>query len=222
MIFKDSSYLFTDRICKFQFCQFCPLYECELVEEYMKFVKRNVTDAGENVDPEMEEFIIEDPKVYLSYNVKAGNFPCDVSDLNGIDCGTKRVSEGIGNHYKIQIKKKSGKIETEIKNRWEPSQAIFISAQTGKGKNWFVEDKLIPYVRALNHETKSNYKILIISNRLALRQQIRNHLNGQSDLNNENESIYSYKKYADIMTYQSIFGTNTKKFKVKIYLCDMR
>ena len=83
-------------------------------------------------------------------------------------------------------------------------QPVFISAQTGKGKNYFIEKTLIPYVRELNCREKTEYKILIFSNRLALKQQIEKHIDGNDDLDNGEGGIYPYGKYADVMTYQSL------------------
>ena len=71
--------------------------------------------------------------------------------VNQIECGRKRVSEGIGDHYKIETNY-DGTIKENIEDRWEPIQPVFISAQTGQGKNFFIENTLIPYVRELNHK----------------------------------------------------------------------
>lgn len=128
-----------------------------------------------------------------------------------VECGRKMVTEGIGDHYKIEITEKknyysSGKkiIKEGTDDRWEPLQPVFISAQTGKGKNYFIEKTLIPYVRELNCREKTEYKILIFSNRLALKQQIEKHIDGNDDLDNGEGGIYPYGKYADVMTYQSL------------------
>lgn len=153
-----------------------------------------------------------------------------------VECGRKTVTEGIGDHYKIEITEKknyysSGKkiIKEGTDDRWEPLQPVFISAQTGQGKNYFIENTLIPYVRELNYKEKTSYKILILSNRLALKQQIKNRIeNGNNDLddkeNSEEGKIYSYKEVADVMTYQSLlhYKRNLKKKPDKyiFVICD--
>lgn len=125
--------------------------------------------------------------------------------------GRKMVTEGIGDHYKIEITEELKKdclswgkvIKEDTEDRWEPLQPVFISAQTGQGKNYFIENTLIPYVRELNYKEKTSYKILILSNRLALKQQIKYRIDGNTDLDDEGK-IYSYKEVADVMTYQSL------------------
>lgn len=130
-----------------------------------------------------------------------------------VECAEKRVAEGIGEDYRIELDR-DGAIKTDTENRWEPQQPIFISAQTGRGKNYFIENALIPYVRELNYRNKTSHKVLILSNRLALQQQIKEHLDGDGDLEGENERIYYYDEFADVMTYQSILR-NERRLKRK-------
>ena len=154
-----------------------------------------------------------------------------------IECGDKRVTEGIGDHYKIGITEELKKdcfgwkkiIKEGTKDRWEPLQPVFISAQTGQGKNYFIENTLIPYVRELNYKEKTSYKILILSNRLALKQQINYRIDGNTDLDNEEENseegqIYPYKEVAEVMTYQSLLKQEKRLKKIHsryIYvICD--
>lgn len=235
---------------KFGFCENCPFYECELVEEYKQFreshiqinksqvptvksvtvdsfnhtgssgvviqatsvsVKRREQDNGTclgnvicpaNMDADI-----------LSYDQSKLKDGCTMSSRHvcQIECGRKTVTEGIGDHYKIEITEELkkdclswGKIIKEgTTDRWEPLQPVFISAQTGQGKNYFIENTLIPYVRELNYKEKTSYKILILSNRLALKQQIKYRIDGNTDLDDEGK-IYSYKEVADVMTYQSL------------------
>lgn len=157
-------------------------------------------------------------KASLSYNKKEFENGCIMScrHVYQVECGDKRVTEGIGDHYKIEITEElkndclSWKkiIKEGTKDRWEPSQPVFISAPTGQGKNYFIENTLIPYVRELNYNEETSYKILILSNRLALKQQIKNRIYGNDNLddeeNSEEDRIYSYGKVADVMTYQSL------------------
>ena len=49
--------------------------------------------------------------------------------------------------------------------RWDTFDDVIISSPTGTGKNRFIVDKLIP------HAEKSKKKILILTNRIALRDQ---------------------------------------------------
>ncbi len=64
-------------------------------------------------------------------------------------CGELWVSDGLGSDYQY----------------WNHSQPIFISAQTGKGKNHFIMNQLIPFAY------KRGSPIILISNRAALNLQ---------------------------------------------------
>lgn len=142
----------------------------------------------------------------LSYDQEELNCGCPVKACHvySIACGKQKVTEGIGDHFKIETEY-NGKIRAGVPNRWEPLQPIFISAQTGQGKNYFIENELIPYVEKLNYMNNTKHRILILSNRLALRQQIKNRLNGWYDESDDGEDrIYRYKDCADVMTYQSL------------------
>lgn len=153
-------------------------------------------------DKESEKKFYIDSFSYDQEELKEGCFMSQ-RHVIPIECGTKTVTEGIGNHYKIETDY-YGKIKTKTENLWEPLQPVFISAQMGQGKNYFIENTLLPYVRELNLRNKTKQKILILSNRLALKKQIEAHLNRDSDLEDEDGKIYSYGDYADVMTYQSL------------------
>lgn len=143
---------------------------------------------------------------FLSYDREELKNGCimDGYHVVQVECGRKTVTDGIGEHYKIETDWKH-KIKTGTYNRWEPSQAVVISAQTGQGKNYFIENTLIPYVDKLNYDNKTKQKVLIISNRLALKCQINNRLRGNGNLNeNEEGMIYHYKGIVYVMTYQSL------------------
>ena len=124
-----------------------------------------------------------------------------------VACGSKYISDGIGDHFKVDVKKHSDKwkISKGTVDKWEPKQPVFISAQTGKGKNYFVEESLIEHVRAINHKNKIDKKILVISNRQALRYQIENRIKKEDG---------SYKKgdYIRVISYQRLLK-NLRKFK---------
>jgi len=103
------------------FCCTCGLYPCELVNEYLFFKKKHpLLPKGENH--------------IISYDRRTLKKGCDIFSecIIQIKCGDKRVSEGIGEHYKIKLTKKLN-IKKNTEDRWEPSQPVFISAQTGKG-----------------------------------------------------------------------------------------
>ena len=108
------------------------------------------------------------------------------------------VADGIGDHYMIGQK---GKTSCDC---WEPSQPVVISAQTGNGKNYFIENVLLQHVRKLNHKNRTRHKILIISNRIALRLQTADRLNNKH-INEDGEEIkiYSPNENVDVMSYQS-------------------
>lgn len=152
-------------------------------------------------------FINEDKSYIgsLSYDQEELKNDCIMSEryVNQVECGRNNVTDGIGDHFKIDTSPDFG-IETDTNERWESAQPVFISAQTGQGKNYFVENTLIPYVKNLNNRKKTNQRVLILSNRLALKHQIKNRIKGNSDLDNEKWEIYPYKEFADIMTYQSL------------------
>lgn len=144
----------------------------------------------------------------LSYNkdvLKNGchMYRCGGCLINQIECGNKYVRDGIGDHYQIDTGN-DNTIKNNTEDRWEPSQPVFISAQTGQGKNYFIENTLIPYVRDMNYKKNTKQKILILSNRLALKYQIKNRLGGNNDVDDEDDIIFSYCDCADVMTYQGL------------------
>jgi hypothetical protein len=124
------------------------------------------------------------------------NNSCMRNMCANVECGRQRVADGIGDYFKI---KSDG-------GTWEPKHAVIISAQTGQGKNYFIENKLIPYVREFNHKNKTKHKVLIISNRIALKRQIENRIKGNDDQIDKEDTIYHYGEYADIMMYQGILN----------------
>jgi len=156
----------------------------------------------------------------LSYDWKKIENGCLMSPqyVVQVECGTARVSEGIGEHFKLELDRDGdGKfvtIKAGIKGRWEPAQPIFISAQTGQGKNYFIENTMIPYVRELNIRHETRHKVLIISNRLALKRQVHNRLKGLDVPDDVDEEVYTYGDYADVVTYQSLL-IRQKKLKYR-------
>ncbi len=233
---------------KFDFCVKCPFYKCELVEEYARFRENHINesqiqDSVPVVNCELESegkqfrssYCIETQSSeieILSYDKCQSkledNYNCIMSDqyVYQVECGQKNVTEGIGDHYKIE-RDDVGNIKKYTVNKWEPMQPVFISAQTGQGKNYFVENTLIPYLKELNYKNRTNQKVLIFSNRLALKQQIKSRINGNGD-DMEEEKLYSYKDCVDVITYQSLFkhaeyleGCQKNKDSRYIYvICD--
>ncbi|MDY3874309.1 MAG: DEAD/DEAH box helicase family protein [Megamonas funiformis] len=55
--------------------------------------------------------------------------------------------------------------------KWIPNTPIFISAQTGKGKNYFIQNVMVPKILEYNRRHRPINNILILSNRIALNQQ---------------------------------------------------
>ena len=80
---------------------------------------------------------------------------------------------------------------------WDIKTPVFISAQTGTGKNTFIQKKLLKKVFDDNVEHNSSYKILLLSNRVALNRQ----------------SKYQYAQYLHELTgddwYRRIFKERT-------------
>ncbi len=120
-----------------------------------------------------------------------------------VECGRKSVADGIGDHYQVQLDF-DYRIEENVPDRWEPKQPVVLSAQTGQGKNYFIENFLIPYLEDLNYKNKTKFRILIISNRLALKRQSEMHIRGQDNAEDNGKRVYSYKDVADVVTYQGL------------------
>lgn len=215
---------------KFNHCRDCSVYKCELVEEYTQFRESHAQEHKEQIlvtadngegtllgvwsKEEYDERAFDlgsadahshsdvfDEDV-LSYDQTRMKDVCIMRSVYVVECGRKRVAEGIGDHYKIETGY-DYRIKEDTEERWESLQPVFISAQTGQGKNYFIEETLIPYVRELNLKHQTRQKVLILSNRLALKKQIKNRLDRNEDLD-AGRGIYPYNEYADVMTYQSL------------------
>jgi superfamily II DNA/RNA helicase len=170
---------------KFRQCVGCSFYPCELVAEYTMF--RDAHPGTDSFSYSPDEF--------------KGSCVFGGTGLIRVECGDKYVADGIGEHFKINTRNKFIDKDDLAKGRWEPKQPIFISAQMGRGKNHFIENTLLPYVKDLNLRKESKQKVLIISNRIALREQIKNRIYGE-DANKE----YPYKPYADCITYHAFLN----------------
>lgn len=161
-------------------------------------IRQNWSMVGKN-NKSSTEFLSYDQTEFQNGCIMGPRFVMQV------ECGRKTVADGIGDHYKIAIDF-DYKIVKNVSGRWEPIQPVVISAQTGQGKNYFIENFIIPYVESLNYQKITKFKVLIISNRLALKCQIDNHIRGKDNECEEDsgERIYSYKNVADVMTYQGL------------------
>jgi len=169
--------------CEFDFCQCCEFYPCELVGEYLHFrnVHADPADDDSCSPPIIRAVVksVDDPKKVsiavsatplgsvsdaVSYNQEEIKDGCMMSQryVCQVECDRQRVTEGIGNHYKVEVTHDFS-IREGIEDRWEPSQPVFISAQTGQGKNYFIEHTLIPYVKELNYTYRTKLKVLILS-----------------------------------------------------------
>jgi len=97
-------------------------------------------------------------------------------ELRITNCGSGYVDEGIGDEYK----------------QWRSEAPVLISAQTGTGKNTFIEDVLLAHVTQINKDSNIDNKVLLLSNRIALRKQVKQRL--------ENETaavVYSYHQFLE-------------------------
>jgi hypothetical protein len=149
-----------------------------------------VSSSGEHNDVGYES----DEDTVLK-KLREGRYPIQIKD-----CGDNWVSDGIGEGFK----------------HWRPSQPIFISSQTGFGKNTFIECDLIQYLYDLNYDNgkllkykpDGDKKILILTNRIALSKQI-------------NERIGNIVgEVAEVVSYQSFIDKEMKWKRYSYVVCD--
>jgi len=193
-------------------CERCDLFsKCELIAEHRLLVERYPNY----------------PLVDIPCYCRQDRMSCKLMNHYLIEhCGRQYVSDGIGDDFKITTNGFNFEIES---NKWKPQHPVFISAQTGLGKNFFIENKVLEYVRNLNLENRTDHKVLIVSNRLALQRQMSSRLHNQPD--DIHDQIFPYKKFedvADVMTYQGLWkqaeslqNKQANKFSRYIYIiCD--
>ena len=175
----------------FDKCLRCRL-NCELAQEHQRQVQNN----SEHALP-----------LYATRDMGR----CVVGEyFNPIPCGSEFISDGIGDDYKVDwyFNEDSTKVTfiSGDKTKWKPERPVCISAQTGRGKNHFVENELLPYIEALNEDKRTALRVLIVSNRIALRRQIEYRLSGKGnhDDEHEDERVYHYKSCADVVSYQGL------------------
>ena len=132
-----------------------------------------------------------------------------------VESGAVRVADRVIDAFKIYMKReyKKGrykwKIARDTEDRWEPRKPVYISAQTGQGKNYFIENRLLPYVRELNNKNGTNHKVLIISNRIALKLQIESRIKNEMYYEDDEQGkMYRYKglDYVDVINYQGLLN----------------
>jgi len=172
------------------------------IPPYSAMVARTTQNPTVRVKPASE------PKVKLTESELEAIAPASYTGKI-IECGIKNVTDGIGDHYKINTRydykiegyrAEDNRTDDDVISIWQPSQPVFISAQTGFGKNYFIENALLPYIRELNHKQGTRQKVLILSNRIALTIQMKDrlkqgHLYQDDDLDKE----YSYSEYKNIL-----------------------
>lgn len=92
--------------------------------------------------------------------------------------------------------------------QWKQGDKIIINAQTGTGKTWFVQNKLMPYIDNMNEDDIIHTNALLLTNRINLSRQIKLDL-----LKKYNENIPNNIEELDdihkinsttILSYQSI------------------
>ena len=81
-------------------------------------------------------------------------------------------------------------IGTDWLYKWTPNVPIFISAQTGRGKNYFIQNTMIPEILKHNRQCNDNKKILVLSNRIALNHQNKIELAKIIDIYLNNNKFY--------------------------------
>ena len=111
-------------------------------------------------------------------------------------------------------------IEEEETAYWTSDCPVFISAQTGRGKNFFLKDVLVRKVHNENLRNGEKRKILILSNRIALTRQSKKDWNKSlvditGDDNGEKFELYTDKGVdsqlldlgiVTICSYQQLLG----------------
>lgn len=89
---------------------------------------------------------------------------------------------------------------------WKETQPIFISAQTGSGKNTFVKNVLIKWFDKKNYQKKEHNYFLYLVNRTALKEQLKYDLKESL----KTETIEDYDKFIYVYTYQELISKKAK------------
>lgn len=161
---------------------------CETPIEQKIIFKNNNDLAFTGVPNEQKPAGYEVDEDDLLKKLREKEFPVKIKK-----CNNYYVGDGIGDGYK----------------HWESQKPVFISAQTGRGKNTFIEGVLIPYMKDLNYRDNTKKEILILSNRIALNTQLKNRI--------ENTGV------AKVLLYQSFLNfldSNQYLERYKYVACD--
>lgn len=131
-----------------------------------------------------------------------------------IKLNVQYVTEVIGEEYK----------------KWNKGDIIKIKTQTGSGKSYFIKNTLIPYIDEINNlKVFSEFKVLILTNRIALSRQTKNDLlkkyNMQIPSNLKDLDKIKQIKNITLMNYQSLNECimNESNFNANYYdyiICD--
>lgn len=89
----------------------------------------------------------------------------------------------------------------DIKN-WKSTEPVFISTQTGSGKNYFIKDKLVKDILYHNCSSTNKKSILILSNRIALHRQSKldyadliYSVTGDRDVYDKLKQLYTFRGF---------------------------
>lgn len=119
--------------------------------------------------------------------------------------------------------------------KWESNEPVFISAQTGTGKNYFVQHVLIKNLIKDNLHNHTNQKILLLSNRVALNRQSKadiadllldytgQNVSQEMEIYYKPEGIDAFlKQFGNIYiySYKQFFETNFLNQDFKYVVCD--
>ena len=94
----------------------------------------------------------------------------NIEDWNGNTIGLNKYKDiNLEFYYSDEHKRLSDFINYKMMSGWNSKTPIFISAQTGAGKNYFIQHTLLETLENNNSQAKD--QILILSNRIALNRQ---------------------------------------------------
>lgn len=134
--------------------------------------------------------------------------------MTNIKLNVQYVTDVIGEEYK----------------KWRSGDVVKIKTQTGSGKTYFIKNTLIPYIDEINNlKIFNDFKVLILTNRIALSRQTKNDLlkkyNMQIPSNLKDLDKIKQVKNITLMNYQSLNECimNESNFNVNYYdyiICD--
>lgn len=132
-------------------------------------------------------------------------------------------------NIKLNVQYVTDVIGEEYK-KWNKGDIIKIKTQTGSGKSYFIKNTLIPYIDEINNlKIFNDFKVLILTNRIALSRQTKNDLlkkyNMQIPSNLKDLDKIKQVKNITLMNYQSLNECimNESNFNVNYYdyiICD--